>query len=267
MKLLLGSGVALVVIASLETNAFAQARSDNQLSSDRSGVLTPEHKGYESPQNFMIELRFGPYRPDIDSDPNLHGTPYLDTFGTPQHFYLGVEFEWEAVRIEHFGTIGPDVGIGTVSISRLAKLQNPGPSGQIYSAENTTLTLYPMYVAAVARFDYFLRHPRIKVPFVPYVKVGLAVTPWEASTDTGTSVGANGVVGKGYTLGLYSAFGVSFDLNVLDERAAREFDNSMGVNHTYLFGEFYSNNPTLIPQSNALRVGTSAFACGVAFEF
>ena len=34
----------------------------------------------ESPQRFAVELKFGPYYPDVDKEPGV-GSPYEDVFG------------------------------------------------------------------------------------------------------------------------------------------------------------------------------------------
>jgi hypothetical protein len=231
---------------------------------DRSGILSPTHRNYESPQNFMLELRFGPYRPDVDSDPTLHGTPYNDVFGSPEHFMMAAEFDWQAYRIPHVGTIGPGISFGRVSIGRQAQLATPTASGITTASEDTNLEIFPMTLVGVFRFDMPMREARI--PLVPYVKAGLGYALWRGYNDTGTTV-VNGVSAKGHTLGTDIAVGLAFNLNVLDEYTARNFDERMGVNHTYLYAEYYSLDLTGIGQSSALRVGNSSWCAGLAFEF
>jgi hypothetical protein len=231
---------------------------------DRSGVLTPTHRTYESPQNFMLELRFGPYRPDIDSDPALHGaTPYNNVFGSPEHFMMALEFDWQALRIPHVGTIGPGLSFGRVAIGRQAQLSMP-VNGQTQAAEDTNLEILPMTLVGVFRFDMPMREYRI--PLVPYVKAGAGYALWRGYNDTGTTV-INGVAAKGHTLGTAIAVGLAFNLNVLDEYTARNFDEAMGVNHTYFYAEYYSLDLTGLGQTSALRVGNSSWAMGLAFEF
>lgn len=236
-----------------------EARAD-----DRSGVLSPTHHHFESPQNFAIEVRLGPYRPDIDSDPSLHGTPYNDVFGDPPHLMYGLEFDWQALRIPHLGSLGPGVSIGRVGISRQAKLLHPQGT-KVFADEDTSLEIFPMYVVAVLRVDMLMREHHI--PLVPYAKAGLGYAAWRAYTDTGTSTSTDGVVGKGHTVGTQIALGLAFELDALDSFAQSEFDNSLGVNHTYLFFEYYSLALDGLGQSSALRVGNTSWALGLAFEF
>jgi hypothetical protein len=55
---------------------------------------------------------------------------------------------------------------------------------------------------------------------------------------------------------------------VFDEYAAKNFDEAMGVNNTYLFGELMRSDLSgLGIQSSPLRVGESTWVAGLAFEF
>ena len=44
-------------------------------------------------------------------------------------------------------------------------------------------------------------------------------------------------------------------------------DNAVGINHTYLFLEYYWSELNGIGQTNPLRVGTESWAAGLSFEF
>lgn len=263
---LAGSLVAAAIVTLAPARAFAQG--DSRGSED----LTTHHKSYESPQNFAIELRLSPFTPNIDSDPSLHGcTPFADIFGTGASVLVGGEFDWQAVRIPHVGTIGPALGIGVVSFNANApatgtRVGNCLRSGGASSGENTSLSIYPGYAVAVFRADGLWKD--LGIPFVPYAKAGLGAALWQASNTLGTS-NFNGDSGKGYTLGTQLALGLEFNLNVLDPYAARGFDESMGVNNTYLFAEWTDANLDGLwgVQANALRVGGTAWTFGLTWEF
>jgi hypothetical protein len=235
--------------------------------------LYAHHHAYESPQNFAVEIRFSPFRPAVDSDPSLHGcTPFADIFGTGNNLLFGMEFDWQALRIPHIGTIGPGVAAGYTSFSANAPYSstNRSPNGCLLSngqtsGETTSLTIYPMYLVAVFRADALWKD--LGIPFVPYAKVGGGFAFWQASNTLGTS-NYNGEAGQGYTIGSQLALGVSFNMNVLDPYAARNFDESMGVNSTYLFAEWTDANlDGLWLQSHPLRVGGTSWTFGIAWEF
>ena len=221
----------------------------------------------ESPQDFAFELRGSLFSPDIDSDPALGGaTPYRDVFGKKKRWLIGAEFDWQAIRIKHVGTLGPGLGVFYTKMSDFAFRKDP-PTER--SGDDTSLEILPIYAIAVLRVDALSRE--LHVPLVPYGKFGLGVGLWRAMNTTGVSryTDANGTTQKGLgaTWGLHAAGGLAFDLNFLDPSAARSFDASMGVNHTYIFAEYTLFWLNGLAQQGALRVGGGAWTFGLAFEF
>jgi hypothetical protein len=262
--------VAFVAPVVIPTEAYAQERQE---------VLHSKHRVYESPQNFAVELRLGPYYPDIDSDPALHPTatspcstssagPAETVFGSSNRVMVSAEFDWQALRIPHLGTLGPGVSIGYTNLSGNASFLSPHVSSSgstCTSGESTSLAIVPMYAVVVLRADVLWRE--LRIPFVPYVKAGLGYALWRASNDLGTS-NANGVRGEGHTWGTQLAAGIAFNLNIFDEYAAKGFDDQLGVNNTYAFAEYmWSNYRGLGLQSDPLRVGDTTWVVGLAWEF
>jgi hypothetical protein len=237
---------------------------------DESGVLDSRHHRYESPQNFALEFRFAPYKPRVDDAPELHGTPYADAFGDNPRLEIATEFDWQALRIPHLGTLGPGVGVGYTSISRKALIKGctPSPQNSCESAEDTSLEIFPMYAVVVLRADVVMRE--LHIPLVPYVKGGLGFAFWRASNTLGTSSATDGsgndVSGKGHTWGTHIAAGLALHLNEFDNAAAVNLDNSVGINHTYAFFELMSAQLTGLGQKQALFVGTNTWVVGLAFE-
>lgn len=80
------------------------------------GTPASEHP-FRSAQNFALELRFSPYYPRVDEEPGLRGTPFKDRFGDNPRLYVGLEFDWQVLRIPYIGTIGPGFGAGIVGMS------------------------------------------------------------------------------------------------------------------------------------------------------
>jgi hypothetical protein len=244
---------ALAVVTS-SAGARAQARED---------PIGGASRGKESPQNFAAELRFGAFKPDVDSDPNLKGmTPYKDLFGSNPRVMASLEVDWQFLRVPHFGTIGVGGAFGYTKMSADAPFTDPnlGTSG-----EKTSLELFPFYAVGVVRADVVWRD--LHVPLVPYGKLGLGYTLWRASNTLGTS-NYNGVSGEGSALGLQYALGVALNLNPFDTYAAKTFDDSLGVNNSYLFAEWTrADLEGLGVQHNVLRVGGTSWTFGAAFEF
>jgi hypothetical protein len=214
---------------------------------------------YRSAQNFALELRFSPYLPNVDDEPGLTGKPFEKNFGDNPRLFIGLEFDWQTLRIPYVGTIGPGLGVGTVSMSRDSVTVTGRPTLDEY-----TLTIHPIYLAAVLRGDVFWRE--LGFPLVPYGKIGLGAGLWDASNASGTSV-ANDVSGKGISYGTTLAIGVGFPLDFFDRGASRNMDNAVGINNTYIYGEYYWLNFNGLGQDRALYVGTNTWATGLAFEF
>jgi hypothetical protein len=223
------------------------------------GTPATEHP-FRSAQNFALEIRLSPYRPQIDDDPNLGGAkPFEKNFGTKPRFFIGLELDWQAFRIPHVGTIGPGVGVGSVSMSRTVTTATGRESG-----DETSLTIYPFWGVAVLRADAFWRD--LGIPLVPYAKAGVGVGIWRASGSGGTSSQDN-VSGKGTTWGTQAALGIAFALDAIDPGASRNMDNATGINNTYVFLEAYWLSLDGIGQKNPLHVGTNTWSAGLAFEF
>jgi hypothetical protein len=222
-------------------------------------------KSHRSSQWFAFEMRFAPYWPAIDSQPGLTGTPYKDIFGTMPRLLVSGEIDAQLLKIPHFGSLGPGFSFGYTQMSAPAPLSGGGGT----SAENTNIEIFPMYLVAVLRVDVLLRD--FKIPIVPYAKLGIATTIWRSFTDSGTStyVDPSGTSHSafGATWGEQVALGGMLNLDWIDPRAAVSLDQATGINHTYLFGEWMFANLDNFGSSSGLRVGTSTFCGGLAFEF
>jgi hypothetical protein len=228
-------------------------------------IFNGEVQSKKSPQHFALEIRISPFSPDIDKESSLGGkTPYKDTFGTMKRALVGFEFDYQAIRIPGVGTLGPGF-----SASYTQMTDHSFRVDGTRSAENTDLTLYPMYLAAVLRADVLFR--RYKIPVVPYGKAGVGLTFWEISNPGGTAAtsdaSGNVVKGKGHTWGTQWALGLAIALDALDPGASRNMDNAVGINSTYIYGEYYLAAMNGIAQSHPLLVGTNTWAAGLAFEF
>ena len=111
----------------------------------------------------------------------------------------------------------------------------------------------------------------VGIPLVPYLKGGLGVALWSMSNGTGTSVikdgsGAVQVKGEGVSYGPQFALGGALLLDWFDEYAARQADQALGINNTYLYGEFTSSYLSNI-NGTGMRLGADMFNFGLAFEF
>ncbi len=250
MKRLVALGVALA--------AFGYVQDAHAIEFGTKASTRP----YRSSQNFALEIRFSPYLPNVDDEPGLNGRrPFAQSFGTNPRVFFGIEFDWQMFRIPYVGTIGPGLGAGMVGMSRpsVTKETPPRASGDEYG-----LDIYPFYLSAVLRADTFWRE--VGFPLVPYGKIGIGYALWRASTTGGTS-SFGGISGKGHTNGTHFALGAAFPLDVFDRGASVNMDSAIGINNTYIYGEYYWLNLNGLGQERALYVGTNTWAAGLAFEF
>ncbi len=248
----------------VKTTAALAAAGLLLISSDASAVElgTPatEHP-YRTAQNFALEIRVSPYYPQVDDDPNLNGQkPFDNNFGDKARVLLALELDWQTFRIPHFGTLGPGIGVGSVSMSRSVQTATGRTSG-----DETSLSIYPFWGVAVLRADVLWRD--LGFPLVPYAKGGVGLGIWRASNAGGTATTPEGVSGKGKSWGTNFAVGLSLALDSLDRGASRSMDNAIGINNTYIFLEAYWLTLDGIGQSRALHVGTNTWSTGLAFEF
>jgi hypothetical protein len=217
---------------------------------------------YRSPQRWALELRFGPYYPDVDSefsgDPAQR--PHRLYFGKDKRVMMQLEVDYQFFQA--FGTLAVGMQIGYFSESAKAFVES-GAGDR--SNDSTRLWLLPAALTLVYRFDVAARH--WDVPLVPYGKVGLGYTLWTITDGNGKVATFDGDRGRGGTPGWQAAAGLALMLDVLDPGAARELDGEIGVNHTYLFIEATHVAASGLGRKGTLDVGDSTWMAGLMFEF
>ena len=252
-------------------------------------------RSYESSQRFAVEIKFGPYSPNIDASAGLNGkTPFKDLFPAnpgknrpPGRLLTQVEFDYQFLR-RPWGNfaIGNTAGFYRRTSHSFAYNTDPATGGQslpctpgsdtntcVRSGDTTALNIVPLSIMAVYRFDYLAR--RYKIPFVPYFKIGLAYYVWWIENGGGflsiaqfTPPGATSSQGGwGGTLGWVMNPGGAFLLDVLDPSAAKIIDSELGINHTYLFCEFHYADISGFGAANKMNLSDTTLNAGLAFEF
>lgn len=230
-----------------------------------------EPRSYRTSKDFAFELRFGAYRPDVDSefsDPAVH--PYKDVYGGNRHLMSQFEFDWQFFQA--FGSLSLGGVVGYYSHSAKAfvadsegKPKVDAKGAFIRSGDDTSLRLIPTALLLVYRFDVLALH--YGFPLVPYAKLGLNYTFWRITDGNGNIPHYLSGRGSGGTLGWQAAAGISLMLDFIDPMAARGLDLETGVNHTYLFFEWDKVEANGLGQSNKLHVGDSSWVLGLLFEF
>src|SRR5207244_4864091 len=100
-----------------------------------------------SERTMGVEVKLGGFKPLIDSERGLGGTPYKDTFG--DNAMLLLEGSGERQFFQAFGTAGVGLSAGYAEKFAPALLAD----GTLAS-ESTGLRLVPLSLFGVYRFDY-----------------------------------------------------------------------------------------------------------------
>jgi len=212
----------------------------------------------ESPRNVMVELKFGPFRPDVDREFSTK-TPWADAFGQTQFLMTQLELDWEV-----FTKVGVVALGGTIGYSR-AKGHSRLPTGE-KSEDATSFHVMPMSLSLIYRFDWAAH--RYNIPLVPVAKGGIDGWFWWATNGVGqVSRSKDGAAGRGATFGGHASVGLMFLLDVLAQGMAKTFDNELGVNNTYLFAEYGWYWMDDFGASKSINLSYRNFLAGIAFEF
>ncbi len=211
----------------------------------------------EPPIGYIFELRFGFFTPRIGDEKGLTTNPYTEVFGNKSMFFGGAEFD--IIAWHKYGALTVGFAAGYSEIYGQAVFQSSGAP----STEKTSLILWPLRLPISYRFD--VTWSRWGVPLVPYVKLALLSTIWNATKGGSTEV-VNGVSGNGVKWGWGGTLGVAFMLDVLSPSMAKDLRSDTGIRHTYIFGEYDYDQVTSFGK-NGLNLSARYFVFGLGFEF
>jgi hypothetical protein len=218
----------------------------------------------ESPRHFILELKLGAIKPDVDARGGgvSAARPYAATFGEGSQLVGGFEFEWQILK--DVGSFG--VSFGALYFQSVGKGIRPDGTR---SSETTVLNAVPLQANAVYRFDIPMR--RYHVPLVPYAKLGFDYYLWwvlDGGGNVSEFTDSSGFRrrGAGGTLGWHLTFGLQFQLDVIDRRMAKSFDEDTGINHSYLFAEIVLSRVDDF-NGRSLNLSANYFLAGLALEF
>ncbi len=207
-----------------------------------------------SSRGWNLELRFGPYRPDIDSEFASRGQtarPYQQIFSSSRHLLTELEIDRQVSHRGGTWAIGLGAGYFNVTAAALsADLSSR-------AGDQTGLRLIPLSASLVYRADDLRR--RLGSPLVPYAKAGLDCTLWRMSDTSQADI-------SGHTFGWHAAAGLSFDLMSLDADSAETMRRESGVQQVAIFGEYALYRLDGFGSSSALHVGDATWFAGLMFE-
>lgn len=227
---------------------------------------------------WAVELKLGPYLPQIDSEFTLAAGqkgPFAETFGGDTLLLGIVElqrfFAWPA------GELGIGTSIGYTSATGKAFDPQGGMNGRA-EGDSTTFNLLPVAVNAVYRFTQL--DDKYGIPLVPYGKIGLSYYIWwitapdgdvaevpTASCPTAPSNDCNGNLARGASLGFQLSVGLAIRAERIDKNSASSLRNELGVHHAGFFVELMYANVDGFNSDKKLNVGDVTWFAGLNFEF
>lgn len=218
-----------------------------------------------TPISGAVELKLGGYKPDIDGEGGLTGSPYAASFG--DHSMLLFQAEWERQLFQAFGSLAVGVSAGYGELYGHGHLQPTagGPADLApLSGDSTSLKVIPLKALLVYRFDVLAQ--RLSIPLVPFAKGGLVYQLYRIEGGSGSTSDANGLKGEGGRSGYEGDLGLALLLDVFDPQLAKDFDIDLGVNHTYFFAEMSWSKIDDFG-SKQLRFGDRHLNFGLALEY
>ncbi|MBL9103316.1 MAG: hypothetical protein JNL82_20385 [Myxococcales bacterium] len=238
-----------------------------------------------SPQRFMLEVKFGPYLPDVDRNYNGEGFgPYARIYGETDDtgratgepkkgFYGAIAFEYQIVNLAGPLGVGFQWSMFRDKAQALLAEEPADPEASVRSAaDSTRFSVMPLALQAVYRFE--LLADRFKVPLVPYGKVGLNYSFWWSKNGAGDiATIKDETTGEVIDKARGGAWGYQFNvggmlrLDFLERGVARSLDRATGINHTYVFGEWQFSRVNNFGRKDSISLGDSTWLVGLAIEF
>jgi hypothetical protein len=231
----------------------------------------------ESPQRFAVEVKFGPYLPDIDKRWTGDGFgPYATIYGRTdelgvanklprKRLFSVVGFEWQFFHAGGPLSLGFTVGyFGDTAQALIADGVADGENVRS-EADKTRFNIVPLTVLLGYRFE--LLADRFRVPLVPYARGGVGYGFWWERKGSSLAINDAGQKARGGSFGWQVNLGLMLRLDFIERGAAYDLDRSTGINHTYLFGEWQFSHLDGFGSDKAMSVGDDTFTVGLAVEF
>jgi hypothetical protein len=243
-------GAVVFVVAAAFVLVPGAARADSEL---ELSLATPLDAPSASPRAWNLELRFAPYRPDVDAEFSARGSsarPFAETFGSSRRLMSALELDRHVLH--RGGTWAVGVGIGYTRATAAAFAADL----KTRSGDTTALRLIPLSASLVYRADLLRERGS---PLVPYAKLGLDCALWRLSDSSRAAVDDR-------TLGWHAAAGVTLDLAILDPEAGRSLDLETGINQMSAFFEVARASLDGFGAGSALHVGDTTWFAGLMLE-
>ncbi|HOX46711.1 MAG TPA: fibronectin type III domain-containing protein [Myxococcota bacterium] len=212
----------------------------------------------------QLQLRFGPYYPDVDNQGGLEGQPFKEIYGGGSEFLFEIDVDWEFWRPFGAFTLGGSAGF----VQFLGK--GLTADGQT-STDTTVFNIIPLKLSLGYHFDVLSE--KWSIPLVPYVYGGLCYYIWWVLDGVGDvaewsdPAGGSSREAMGGLWGLHWGIGLKVLLDFIDESAAANLETEVGIVNTFLFAEYTMSWASNFGTDGHFDVGGDTFMAGLMMEF
>jgi hypothetical protein len=270
-----GTPAIVVVIAVL---APGQARAGGYQPYWEDSERKDDDSGADADDSELVKwhagVRVGPYLPGIDQQLGVSPGPYRRVFGTKRAVMPMLDVD--RILWAGFGQlgIGGSIGYTQRTADSLKVKADPDEPDMRVPGASTTFRLLPLVVTATYRFTWL--DDQYGIPFVPYVRAGLAYYIWWITAPNGStsrvckdgSASCPGNENKafGASAGVQGSIGLAIRAERLDPSTANSMRQS-GIHHAGIYGELSFANVNGFGSDTKLSVGDRTWFAGVDFEF
>jgi hypothetical protein len=217
----------------------------------------------ETPRTMFIEFKLSPYTPGLDRpfmDLTPEKRPYTAIYGGGPMLMGEIEIDYQF--FQKFGSLAAGLSVGYGE--KFNKALDQSTLQRV--DQSTGMRLIPLKALLVYRWDW--AKEKWNIPLVPYAKAAFVAMPYFLLSGTNVEQVNVAEVGEGVKFGLAGTFGLALELDFIDQRLARDFDSSVGVNHTYLFAEGTVQAMALFnADPKDLNFSSEHFMFGLGLEF
>ena len=235
----------------------------------------------ESPRIGTANFRFGTYVPEIDSEfSDGLTTPFADIYGDGKLWLFRAEAGY--LIFDKFGSIflTTEVGYGSIDGSGIESA-----TGE-FSNDETSMHFLPISVNLIYQFDILAR--KMSFPLIPYARFGYDYWIWWITDGAGDVADRSSLNdapacealpcapspdyevisdGMGATQGYHVGGGIRLMLDPFASKMAKDFDNEMGFNDSYLFAEMTVLDLDDFGSDKSFILSDSMFSFGLGFDF
>ena len=156
---------------------------------------------------------------------------------------------------------------GCVKIIRFFRFRKiPATAMTNSAADSVTFSIVP--VSALFSYRFELLADRYRVPLVPYGEAGPTYAfYWTRDGRGNIARDDDGDRGAGGVWGFTVNAGLMLRMDFIERGTAKKLDQTTGINHTYLFGEFSLNRLDNFGAGNSISVGDVTWFAGLGIEF